>query len=200
VSSDLLLGIDIGSTTVKATLLEAGADARVVASSSKPYGSTHPRPGWVEQEPDEWWSSVRAVLATFGEQLDRVSAVGITGQGSTAVLLDGHGDVLAPAISWQDQRAAALASDIGDRLDDQLRRAHGNGTGDGPEPRIVWTRSERPDLFARAVRAVSVAGYVGYRLTGRIAVSEGDAGSWLGRRDRWRPGGRRPPPRRGDGR
>ncbi|HXR44759.1 MAG TPA: FGGY family carbohydrate kinase [Pseudolysinimonas sp.] len=178
-SSELLLGIDIGSTTVKATLLDAGADARVIASYSKPYPSAHPQPGWVEQDPEDWWSSVRAVLAAFGEQLERVSAVGITGQGSTAVLLDDAGDVLAPAISWQDQRAAPVASEIADRLDAALRRAHGNGTGDGPEPRMVWTRSERPELFARVARAVSVAGYVGYRLTGRIAVSEGDAGSWL---------------------
>jgi len=104
-----VIGIDASTTATKAVLIdEAGAVAAIAASE---YGFEQPRPLWSEQSPDLWWvgttDAIRRVLADGAVDPASVAAVGLTGQMHGLVLLDGAGDVLRPAILWNDQRTGA---------------------------------------------------------------------------------------------
>ncbi len=100
------LGIDVSTTATKALLIDEKGE--LVAVVSSPHTLQTPRPLWSEQDPNEWWTaasaSIRAVLEKAGLRGDGVSTIGLTGQMHGLVLLDGAGNVLRPAILWNDQR------------------------------------------------------------------------------------------------
>jgi xylulokinase len=104
----MYLGIDLGTSEVKVLLLDA--DHHVVAVIGEPLQISRPRPLWSEQHPDEWWAALdRAMLrlaAPHGDAIAKVRAIGLSGQMHGAVLLDASGDVLRPAILWNDGRSA----------------------------------------------------------------------------------------------
>ena len=113
-ASPLVLGIDVSTTGSKALLVdESGA---VVASASTPHTLQTPRPLWSEQDPEEWWqataTSIRAALAAVPGASSRVVGIGLTGQMHGLVALDALGNVLRPAILWNDQRTAAECDEI----------------------------------------------------------------------------------------
>jgi xylulokinase len=112
------VGIDASTTATKALLMDAAGQVAAVASSA--YGYDTPRPLWTEQHPDLWWqatiASVRRVLAQAGVGPVEVEAVGLTGQMHGLVLLDAAGEVLRPAILWNDQRTGAECDEIRARL------------------------------------------------------------------------------------
>ena len=102
-----VLGLDVGTTGSRAVLV--AADGRLVATateSHEPFSS--PRTGWAEQHPDDWWraasAAVRSVLSDADSASVSVDAIGLSGQMHGAVLLDGDGVVVRPAIIWCDQR------------------------------------------------------------------------------------------------
>src|SRR5206468_4880841 len=118
VTMTLLLGIDISTTGAKALLTDA--TGRVVASASMPLALSTPRPLWSEQHPEDWWraitASIRQTLDDAGATGDEVAAIGLTGQMHGLVLLDDRGDVLRPAILWNDQRCGAECDLIRERI------------------------------------------------------------------------------------
>src|SRR5260221_5652821 len=109
-----LLGIDVSTTATKALLIDAEGVVQAVASSEYPFSTPHPL--WAEQDPAIWWEgtvqSVRRVLAGSGANPADVAAIGLTGQMHGLVLLDSAGQVLRPAILWNDQRTGAQCDDI----------------------------------------------------------------------------------------
>jgi xylulokinase len=112
-----VLGIDVGTSGLKAVLLDA--DGRTVDEATASYALRTPRPGRAEQDPEDWWAATcRAVgeLWARGQSAHNVEAVGLTGQMHSLVLLDEAGAVLAPAILWSDQRTAAECRAITDRV------------------------------------------------------------------------------------
>ncbi|MGH2464148.1 MAG: FGGY family carbohydrate kinase, partial [Candidatus Limnocylindrales bacterium] len=104
-----VLGIDVSTTATKAVLIDAAGSVRAIGVAG--YELSAPRPLWSEQAPELWWegaqAAIRSALATAAVRADEVVAVGLTGQMHGAVLLDGAGRVLRPAILWNDQRTAA---------------------------------------------------------------------------------------------
>src|SRR3954470_899171 len=102
----LFLGIDISTTGAKALLIDN--EGRVVSSATTPLTLSTPRPLWSEQQPREWWlavaASVRQALSQAGAAGASVRSIGLTGQMHGLVLLDAKGEVLRPAILWNDQR------------------------------------------------------------------------------------------------
>ena len=154
---DLFLGIDVGTTAIKGALFEA--DGRLVAHAAKPYPTSRPSPGIVEQNPSHWVDGVQAILETLTAEGRgaRVAAIGICSQVNTDVFVDADGKALGPAISWQDNRAAAEAIklDAGVTLEDRM------AWFGAPLPigashvlaRMSWMQNERPEIFA-ATRAV----------------------------------------------
>jgi xylulokinase len=174
-----LLGLDIGTTNVKAAALEIDDDVRVAARASAAHETSRPHPGWAEQEPRQWLDGILEALSALDYELGRVAAVCVVGQGSTVVVAADDDEPLGPAISWQDLRAAADAERIESELRPRLDQANGNAIGDAPEPKLVWLKRERPELMQRARRAYTAASFVSVRLGAAPHMSIGDAGSWL---------------------
>ena len=110
--SDGFLGLDIGTSGVKAVVIDArGA---VKASLTTPMALSTPQPGWAEQRPQEWWAAAVASLrrATRAAGRTRAAAVGLSGQMHSSVFLDGRGSVIRPALLWCDGRTSAECRDI----------------------------------------------------------------------------------------
>ena len=113
-SHQYFLGIDTSTTSSKALLVDD--NGTVVAIASSPHTLQTPKPLWSEQNPHEWWeavsASIRLVLQQAGVGGESVAAVGLTGQMHGLVLLDGAGEVLRPAILWNDQRTQSQCDEI----------------------------------------------------------------------------------------
>src|ERR1044071_7920633 len=114
----LLLGIDLSTTGAKALLIDR--DGRVVSSATTPLSLFTPHPLWSEQDPREWWeatvNSITQALAMASASGETVGAIGLTGQMHGLVLLDHEGEVLRPAILWNDQRCGAECDEIRARV------------------------------------------------------------------------------------
>jgi len=175
----LLLGIDVGTTGCKAVLIDDAGQA--VADATHEYPLSTPRPGWSEQNPDDWWKaaleSIRAVLAQKGARGADVRAVGLTGQMHGAVLLDRAGDVLRPAILWNDQRTAEQCDEITRRVGaERVVRLTGNPVLTGfTAPKLLWVKQNEPELFAQTTATLLPKDYVRFRLTGERFGDVSDA-------------------------
>ena len=178
-----VLGIDVSTTATKAVLIdESGAVVGVGASA---YGFSVPRPLWSEQDPELWWdgavAAIRSVIATTGVPADEVVAIGLTGQMHGAVLLDVAGDVLRPAILWNDQRTATECDAIRDALGpERLIAITGNDALTGfTAPKLVWVRDHEPDVWRRIAHVLLPKDYLRLRLTGEYALDKADGAGTL---------------------
>src|SRR5262245_11016963 len=103
------LGLDIGTSAVKALVTDQ--DGRILAEAAAPVASAHPRSGWSEQDPEDWWRAVEAAIAALGKANPKavagVAAIGLSGQMHAALLLDEADRPIGPAILWNDGRAVA---------------------------------------------------------------------------------------------
>ena len=171
-----LVGLDVGTTGVKA--LAISADGEVFGSAEKHYGLSSPQPGWSEQDPEDWWAASQAALARLGVV---ATAIGLSGQMHGLVCLDEHGDVLRPAILWNDQRTAAECAEIEERVGlERLIALTGNRALTGfTAPKILWLRRHEPDVYSRIDRILLPKDYVRYRLTGEWAIDAADASGTL---------------------
>ena len=160
---DLFLGLDIGTTAIKAALFDH--EGRSTAYARHPYATARPAPGFVEQDPADWVRGTVAVMdAVLAEgRADRVAAVGICGQANTEVYVDGAGKALAPGMTWQDSRAAGEAAE----LDATVTAAERETWWGLPMPigashilaRLRWMTANRPDVVARARRILTPKDY-----------------------------------------
>ncbi|MGB8648503.1 MAG: xylulokinase [Anaerolineae bacterium] len=179
-----LLGIDVSTTGAKALLIDERGN--VAASSTTEYALSTPRPLWSEQDPLDWWdgacASIRAALAQANLTGKDVSAIGLTGQMHGLVLLDRSGQVLRPAILWNDQRTAAQCAEITEKVGGlaKLIALTGNQVLPGfTAPKIVWVRENEPDVYAHVAQVLLPKDYVRYRLTGEYATEVSDASGTL---------------------
>ena len=177
------LGIDLSTTGAKALLIDASGD--VVQQATTPLTRATPHPLWSEQNPEEWWqatvASIRSVLQQVPDAADAMAAIGLTGQMHGMVLLDADGQVLRPAILWNDQRTAAECDEIRAIVGrDRLIRITGNDAVTGlTAPKLLWVRHHEPDVWARARHLLLPKDYIRYRLTGDYAVDKADGSGTL---------------------
>jgi xylulokinase len=178
-----LLGLDISTTGAKALIIDR--EGRVSASHTTPQPISQPKPLWSEQNPADWWDgiaqSIRAALAEAKLSGDDIAAVGPTGQMHGLVLMDAAGEVLRPAILWNDQRTQAECDWITERVGAaRLIELTGNRALTGfTAPKIVWVQRHEPDIFARAAHFLLPKDYIRYRLTGDYAMDLSDASGTL---------------------
>ena len=184
VQERFLLGIDISTTGAKALLIDA--NGAVISSATTPLALFTPRPLWSEQDPREWWraisESIRRALSGAGVSGAEVAAIGLTGQMHGLVLLDEGGNVLRPAILWNDQRTGEQCDEIRDRLGkDRLIQITGNDALPGfTAPKILWVKENEPEIYAKARHILLPKDYIRYRLTGAYAVDRaGGSGTIL---------------------
>lgn len=178
------IGIDSSTTATKALLIDERGT--VVGVAATEYGYDTPQPLWSEQDPKLWWdgtvSSIRAVLAHTGIDPADVAALGLTGQMHGLVLLDEAGQVLRPAILWNDQRTAAQCDEIRRRVGrERFIAITGNDALTGfTAPKILWVAQHEPDVYARVRQILLPKDYVRYRLTGAYGTDRaGGAGTVL---------------------
>jgi xylulokinase len=189
---EYFLGIDVGTTNAKVVLIDR--DARVVRSACCEYAVQYPQPGWAEQDPAIWWSTVRSlvreVAGTF-EHKQAIRAAGVSGQMHGLVALDAHDAVIRPAILWNDQRAHAQCAEIAERcggLDGLLRLTNNNMLAGYTAPKLLWLREHEPEAFRRIAAVLLPKDYLRFKLTGKKATDVSDAsgtGLFDVRRRRW---------------
>jgi xylulokinase len=176
----MLIGLDLGTTGVRAIAIDL--DANVLATASEHYPMETPRPGWTEQDPERWWASSQAVLRRVASQLKSPPvALGLTGQMHGAVFLDGAGKVIRPALLWNDQRTARQCETINQKVGEQrLLEITGNAAITGFQaPKILWLRDEEPEAYRRVRKVLLPKDFVRFRLTGELATDVSDASGTL---------------------
>jgi xylulokinase len=170
----VLVGLDVGTTSVKGVAIDE--DGHVLATASAEYALSMPRPGWAEQDPEDWWRASQAVLAQLPD-----GPRGFSGQMHGLVTLGDNGEVLRPAILWNDQRTAAECAEIEELVGlDRLIELTGNRALTGfTAPKLLWLRRHEPDVYARIRHILLPKDYVRYRLTGERAIDAADASGTL---------------------
>ena len=177
------LGIDVSTTATKALLIdERGGVAHAAAAE---YAFETPHPQWSEQAPSLWWrgatESIRKALAESGISGQDIAAAGLTGQMHGLVLLDGDGNVLRPAILWNDQRTSAECAEIVERTGRaELIARTGNDALTGfTAPKILWVRRHEPAVYEQVRHVLLPKDYVRFRLTGEYATDRAGAAGTL---------------------
>jgi len=177
----ITLGIDIGTSAVKAALVDA--DDVVLASSSRPLTVSRPQPGFSEQNPEDWWQATCACLDELRERhadaLADTAAIGLSGQMHGATLLDASGAVLRPCILWNDGRSEAECAEL-ERDWPALREVTGNIAMPGfTAPKLRWVRKHEPEVFARVAKVLLPKAWLRWRLCGEYIEDLSDASGTL---------------------
>lgn len=168
-----LLGIDVGTSGCKVLLIdESGC---VLRQASAEYPLSVPRPMWSEQNPEDWWQGVQTCLKEIGEP--NPDAIGLTGQMHGAVFLDGHDQVIRPAILWNDQRTAEECAQIDAVVGaERVRETTCNPPLTGFQlPKLLWLRNHEPENFERVRSMLLPKDYIRFKLSGVKATEVSDA-------------------------
>jgi xylulokinase len=178
------IGIDSSTSATKALLM--GEDGKVVGVASTEYTFDTPKPLWSEQDPALWWDgtveSIRKVMAKASIEPSAVKGIGLTGQMHGLVLLDEKGEVLRPALLWNDQRTGKQCNEIRERLGkEKLIQITGNDALTGfTAPKILWVQENEPGIWRQVRQILLPKDYVRFKLTGDYASDRaGGAGTLL---------------------
>lgn len=176
-----LLGIDVSTTGVKALVTDD--NGKIVASSTTPLHLSTPKPLWSEQHPHDWWQAACASIEQVLHESDaaQIAAIGLTGQMHGLVLLDERGEVLRPAILWNDQRCGNQCDEIRASLGkERLIRISGNDALTGfTAPKILWVRRHEREIYDRARHVLLPKDYLRYKLTHEYAMDKADGSGTL---------------------
>ena len=174
----MYLGIDVGTSGVKAVLL--GTDGAVAAQATAPLAVSRPQPGWSEQDPDAWLGAVDAAVLALDPALRRqVEAIGLAGQMHGATVLGADECPLRPAILWNDGRSFAECATLEAEVP-ELREIAANKAMPGfTAPKLAWLRHHEPALFAQIRTVLLPKDYVRLWLTGDQATDLSDAAGTL---------------------
>ena len=177
----MFLGLDLGTSAVKALLVDA--DGLAVTSQSAPLSVSRPQQGWSEQDPESWWRAanlaVRQLKRTHPRELAAVAAIGLSGQMHGLTALDQAMLPLRPAILWNDTRSAAQARRL-DQSHAEFRSIGGNAVMPGfTAPKSVWMAENESRLFAATSMILLPKDYLRLRMTGETVSEMSDAAGTL---------------------
>jgi xylulokinase len=166
---DLVVGVDCSTTAAKAVVWDAAGTALSQARSE--FELQHPRPGYAEQNPEDWWTATKAAIRRAVQTVDRerIAAICVTHQRETFACLDRVGDPLRPAMLWADTRATAEVEKYGTA---EVHRI----TGKPPNPtpawyKLLWLAEHEPETLAHTASVLDVGGFLVNRLTGEFRTS-----------------------------
>ena len=188
----MFLGIDIGTSSVKAVAVDESQ--QLIASASAPLAISRPKELWSEQNPEDWWTAVEQAVQELrgkaGEAWSGIRAIGLSGQMHGVVLLDEAGLPLRPAILHNDGRAFAEAEELNRRLPAIGTIAGVPAMPGFAAPKLMWLRAHEPEVMARAAIMLLPKDYVRFRMTGSFATDMCDASGALlldGTMRQWSP-------------
>ena len=177
----MFLGIDIGTSEVKALLLSESH--AVIGSAGAALGVSRPHPGHSEQNPQDWWTATQAALALLRQAHPQayaaVQGIGLSGQMHGAVLLDAQDQVLRPAILWNDTRSAVECVEMMEELPSLPALAGSLAMPGFTAPKLRWVAKHEPELFARVAKVLLPKDYVRLMLTGDYVTDMSDASGTL---------------------
>lgn len=173
-----LLGIDVGSSSVKASLVNAET-GKCASSAFFPKSEAKiiaVRPGWAEQEPQSWWDymkqSIAAVMSEAGAKATDVAAIGISYQMHGLVCVDKDQNALRPAIIWCDSRAVEIGQRAFDHIGHEKCLSHMlNSPGNFTASKLKWVKDNEPDIFAKIYKVMLPGDYIAMRMTGEIRTT-----------------------------
>jgi xylulokinase len=177
----MYLGLDIGTSSVKSVLVDASD--RVVAVAERSLEVTRPEPLWSEQDPESWvagtFATIDELAASHPREVAAVAGIGLSGQMHGAVLLDAAGQVLRPAILWNDGRSFAECRAL-EASFPALHAVTGNLAMPGfTAPKLMWVARHEPEIFARTAQVLLPKAFVRLRLTGESLEDMSDASGTL---------------------
>ncbi len=181
---DLLVGLDIGTSGLKAIAIDRDR-GHVVAQASHSYPLSTPRSGWAEQDCADFEGAavlaLRELVSELGPRKASIRSIGVTGQMHSAVLLDEANEPVRPAILWCDTRTTAECDEIRATVGEEgLRRAVGNRALEGfTLPKLLWVRRHEPSVWARVRKVLMPKDFINHRLTGEFGADVSDASGTL---------------------
>lgn len=173
-----LLGIDLGSSSVKASVID-GETGKCLVTAFYPKEEMNiiaVRPGWAEQETDSWWTNLSAAVSEcsskLGAKTSDIGAIGISYQMHGLVITDKNGRVLRPSIIWCDSRAVSYGEKAFNSLGKDYCLSYLlNSPGNFTASKLAWVKENEPDIFRRIYKIMLPGDYIAMRLTGEISTS-----------------------------
>lgn len=165
----MLLGIDVGTSSCKVGLFENSG--KLLADASRPYRSFYPHPGWVEQNPEDWWdaakTAVRSLVEQSGVSPADIDGIGIDGQSWSAVAIGNDGQCLGMSPIWLDTRAKDLCTEVEQHIgQDRIFSVAGNRFRPNySTPKILWYKRNLPELYNNTFKFLQSNSYIAYKLT-----------------------------------
>ncbi len=164
-----LLGIDIGTSACKIAIFNK--EGQVIANGKGEYHVYYPKPGYVEQDPEEWWEviskTIKKTLEQYSIRSEEIAGVGVDGQSWSAIAIDREGNVLTRTPIWMDTRS----SEICDRLNREIgENAIFDMAGNSLQPsyttaKILWYKEHMPEVYEKTVKILQSNSFIVYRLT-----------------------------------
>ena len=177
----LYIGIDLGTSSVKLILMDE--TGKIHNTVSREYPICYPRPGWSEQNPEDWFTQTLQGIAelTAGTDRSRVAGISCGGQMHGLVILDEHDNVIRPAILWNDGRTAAETDYLNNVVGkDRLSALTANIAFSGfTAPKILWLKNNEPHNYARIRKIMLPKDYIAYKLSGSFCSDYSDASGML---------------------
>ncbi|MCM0582474.1 xylulokinase [Weissella diestrammenae] len=176
--SEVVLGVDLGTSAVKVSAVDRSG--QIVAQESFDYPLSQPKPGYSEQNPEDWVNGTTVAIVKLilndGLKAEDIKGISYSGQMHGLVLLDENKQVLRPAILWNDTRTTPQTKEIAETLGDEFIQVTRNKALEGfTLPKILWVKENEPEIFAQASTFVTPKDYVRYRMTGKLAMEISDA-------------------------
>lgn len=173
-NANRLLGIDFGTGGCKVSVIDFAG--KLIASHAEEYPTSHPQPGWAEQDPADWFPALVRCLQHLWQsgrvQPHEIAALAFDGSTHNAVLIDRNDKVLRPTIMWTDQRSADEAAWLTrHHVDEIFRIGYQRPTPTWTLPQMLWIKNHEPEILPRVARILFVKDYVRYQLTG-VAVTD----------------------------
>jgi xylulokinase len=173
---EIFVGIDVGTTSVKAIAVDRKGKIQKSLYRSLPLYT--PKPGWAQQNPQDWWEAVVETLSEFSKSDHRIAAISVSGQMHSLVALNDRDEPVYPSILWCDQRTERQCVELTGKLGGEkaVIESFGNPILTGfTLPKLLWLEENERERFSTIVRWMLPKDYITYRLTGRSTIDYSDA-------------------------
>ena len=162
-----LLGLDNGTSSTRAIIIDEVG--KLIASATKDYPLSTPKPGWAEQDSDHWWEAtvyaIKEIIKESGVDPSDIAAIGPSGQMHGSVFLDKNGSIIRPALLWCDQRTEAQCQKIYDifGFEGFIKLSYNKALTGFTAPKILWLKEVEPENYKKVEQVLLPKDYIRYK-------------------------------------
>jgi len=174
-----LVGLDVGTTSTRTLIIDS--NGKLISSCIKEYPMHTPKPGWAEQDPDDWWEAavytIKGAISSGDIKPQDIAAIGLTGQMHGSVFIDRKGSIIRPALLWCDQRTAPQCEKIYDIFGYEgfIKLSHNKALAGFTAPKILWLAENEPQNYKKIYKLLLPKDYIRYKLSGEFFTEVTDA-------------------------